>query len=207
MPLIRKPAAAAAALPAAFADTAGLLTAANPDERWTAARLLSNGPENASLLAAALAGEDDARVREAILTGLVRHPGEAAVAAILPLIRSDEASVRTAALDALRAMPALLGARLGEVLSDADPDVRLLACDLARVLSSSEASLLLGDLLDRESHTNVLAAALDALLEVGGPEALPAIRRCADRATEPFVVFAARVAADRISGGATGDRG
>jgi len=209
MPLIRKGANdKSAADVGAQGDNASLLLGGDRDQRWAAARTLADYPDGGKALAAALPNEQDPRVREAILTGLIRHPGDASVTAILPLIGSDDASVRTGALDALRAMPEALAARLGEVLADPDPDVRLLVCDLVRVLPSTEASRTLSDLLDRETELNVCAAALDALAEVGGLEARPALERCAERfAAEPFLRFAVRAALDRIGAPSPEPRG
>jgi HEAT repeat protein len=209
MPLIRKgPNDASAADVGAPADDASLLVGGDRDQRWAAARRLADRPEGGKALAAALPNEQDARVRERILTGLIRHPGDASVTAILPLIRSDDAGVRTGALDALRAMPDALASRLDEVLADPDPDVRLLVCDLVRVLPSAEASRTLCALLDRETEPNVCAAALDALAEVGGPEARPSLERCAERfAAEPFLRFAVRAALDRIGAPSPEPRG
>jgi HEAT repeat protein len=209
MPLIRKfandkPAAGVCA----HVDNASLLLGGDSDQRWAAARALADLPEGGKALAAALANEQDPRVREAILTGLIRHPGDASVAAILPLIRSDDASVRTGALDALRAMPEALASRLGAVLTDPDPDVRLLACDLLRVLPATEASRTLCAFLDRETEPNVCAAALDALTEVGAPETRPFLEQCAERfAAVPFLRFAVKAALDRIGAPSPEPRG
>jgi hypothetical protein len=208
MPLIRKDTAAKADASVTATDAATLLTTGDSNERWSAARVLADQADGGEALAAALATEGDARVREAILTGLLRHPGEASVAAILPLVRSDEAGVRTGALDALRAMPTALAARLGDVLADPDVDVRILACDLARALPAAEATRMLCALLDRETEANVCTAAIDALTEVGGPEARTSLERCAARfAAEPFLTFAVKAALDRIGAASTDPRG
>jgi hypothetical protein len=204
VPLIRKDTnVQAAASASASSDAGSLLVTGDRDQRWSAARALAERSDGGAALAAALPNEQDARVREAILTGLIRHAGAASVEAILPLIRSDDASVRTGALDALRAMPTALALRLGDVLADADPDVRLLVCDLARVLPPAHASRTLCDLLDRETEANVCAAAIDALAEVGMPEARATLERCAQRfAAEPFLSFAIKAALERIGASA-----
>lgn len=206
MPLIRKdPGSGAAPSDLEAAPTpAVLLIEGTADQRWDAARRLAEAPDGAAPLSAALAVERDARVREAILTGLVRQGGDAAVQALLPHIRSDDASLRTGVLDALRALPQALTPHMAEVFGDPDPDVRLLSCDLARALEPAEASRLLCDLLDGETEVNVCAAAVDALTEVGGPDALSALARCADRfPDEPFLGFAIQVAAERIGSGSS----
>lgn len=197
MPLIRR--AAGASSPAESDDALNALRSGTDDQRWAAARALSGRPEAVSALGAALRTEPDARVREAILTGLVRIGTPESAAAILPLIRCDDASRRTGAVDALRLMPGVLAGRLGDLLNDPDADVRVLACDLARALPAQEATGLLCDLLAREREANVCGAAVDVLVECAGPEALAALAACAERFSDvPFLIFSLKIANDRI---------
>jgi HEAT repeat protein len=199
MPLVRKGGAAPAS-PADSSERDGeKLRTGNSDERWAAARALSGQPQAVEVLGAALLSEPDSRVREAMLTGLARVGTAEAAEAIVPLIRSDDASLRTAAIDALRLMPDALAMYLATLLNDADADVRVLACDLARELPAPDANRLLCDLLAREPEANVCAAAVDVLAECGGPEALAILADCAERfAGVPFLAFSIRVAGDRI---------
>ena len=77
--------------------------------------------------------------------------------------------------------------------------MRLLACELVRTLPSEDASGLLCALIDAELEPNVCASAIEVLAEVGGPEALPALARCAARfRTTPFLLFSIRITTDRI---------
>lgn len=194
MPLIRKDAAGPKPPPP---GASGLLSH-SVDERWAAARGLSAAAD-IGVLAGALEGEADARVREAILTSLARIGTPQAAEAVIPLIRSDDASLRTAALDALRAMPVAVAAGVAGLLTDPDPDVRLLACELVRALPGQEPTQLLCGLIDREAEANVAAAAIEVLAEVGGPDALPVLARAAERfADQPFLMFAIRLAAERM---------
>ena len=198
MPLIRKDPPATRRRPA---------TAATPPRlHGDARRALGGGARadgaggDAALLAEVLGRESDPRVREAIFTSLARIGTPASVEAILPLSalgrrrpahRRVGCAAGHAAARRCRAWPALLG--------DPDPDVRLLACDLARGLPAARATPLLCDLLETETEANVCAAAVDVLAEIGTPEALPALARCAERfGHEPFLAFAIRVAVERI---------
>lgn len=175
------------------------LRAATPDERWDAARALSGQPQAVKALGEALALEQDARVREAMLTALARVGTEESAEVIAPYIRSDDAGLRTGALDALRLMPDGLENLLAKLLADPDADVRILVCDLARQLPGPAATRCLCTLLDGELEPNVCAAAVDVLAELGAPEALPTLAQCAERfASIPFLAFAIRIAGDRI---------
>jgi len=194
MPLIRKsPDTAARADPADLSSTSA-------DARWTAARDAADRPDSVAALAAALSRESDGRVREAIFTALTRIATEDSVAAVLPYIRSNDAGLRTGALDALRAMPGLTRPHLPQLLADPDGDVRLLSCDLARAMGGAEMSQILCRLIESETETNVCAAAVEALAEIGDADALPSLTRCAARfPDDPFLAFAIQAAADRLS--------
>lgn len=197
MPLVRKDTTGLTTAPGATTDG---LRSASADERFAAARDMAGQAAAVPALAAALASESDPRVREAILTGLARVGDSRAAEVIIPLIGSGDASVRTAALDALRLMPQAVTEHLGGLLKDPDPDIRLLACELARNLPGPVATRLMGELLREEDQENVCASALDVLAEVGGPEALPVLALCQARFAEtPFLAFALRVTTDRIN--------
>jgi len=196
MPLIRKNSPEPSRPPpGSDLDALTSLTRGSNDQRWMAARTLSD----VEALGRALSTESDGRVREAIFNSLISVGGPGSVAAILPYLRADDAGLRTGALDALKAMPAEAAPRLAELLADTDPDVRLLACEVVRELPSAQATPLLCGLLEDEAEVNVCGAAIEALAEIAGPEALPALAHCAARfAHEPFLMFAITTATSRL---------
>jgi HEAT repeat protein len=202
MPLIRRTTPAAAASPARAGDAVTLeaLRSPSPDERWNAARALGDHPAAVAALAAALQAEHVPRVREAIVTALMRIGDEASVVALVPYIRSPDAALRAATIDALQSLPAATAPFLAALLRDADSDVRILAIELVRGMPPAEATRILCGLLEHEAHVNVCASAIDALAELGTVEALPVLRKCAERfAAEPFLPFAISVAIAHIS--------
>jgi HEAT repeat protein len=204
MPLIRKPSTDAGQLapPAEGPDFARLCAALEvpgADDRWKAARGLAAFPQAAAVLGAAGASEADAQVREAIFTALARIGTADSAAALAPYIRSDDAGLRTGAMDALKAMPQVLEGVLADLLKDPDADVRVLACDLARELPSALATALLGGVLDMDPEVNVCAAAVDVIADVGSAEALDPLQRCAARFADlSFLQFAIGIARDRL---------
>lgn len=203
MPLIRKPAPSAASteidVDRLAGDVASDLSSGSDEARWTAARVAHSLPHGLRLLTAALAQETVPRVREALFTGLARIGTPDSAAVVLRYLRSDEAGLRTGALDALRAMPDAAAVHLPDLLRDADADVRLLACELARGMADAEANRLLGDLLTREPAANVCGAAIEVLAETGDAASVPVLQGCASRfPDDPFLAFAVQMACDRI---------
>ncbi len=200
MPLVRKPPSPTQApTPDARAISDMLATGAD-EERWHAARSAAMLPDAVPLLSDALLKERVPRVREAIFTALASIGSPESAAVTLPYIRSDDASQRTAALDALRAMPAAAAVHLPGLLEDRDADVRLLACEIARGLPGDDANRLLANLLERDSNPNVCAAAIEVLAEVGSSASLEALARCGARfPDDPFLAFAIKTSGDRIA--------
>lgn len=195
MPLIRK---TDTNPPPVAADAKAALSSPSVDDRWAAARRLTE-PGDVEALSAALGREADMRVREAIFTSLARIGDTASARAIISRLRSDDAGLRTAALDALQTMPGPVAEALPGLLADPDSDVRVLACELVRALANDQATALLCALIERENEPNVVGAAVEVLAEVGGPQALSALERSAARwAQEPFLAFSIGVACERI---------
>jgi HEAT repeat protein len=199
MPLIRKtPAVARQSAPLA-PGRIDALTCGSDDDRWLAARAAADHPDEAQALGHALLRERNPRVREAMFTSLSRIGTAQSVEVLLPLMRSDDPALRTGALDALRTMMSVVRPYVPQLINDSDSDVRLLACELVRMLPSTDASGLLSALIESEREPNVCACAIDVLAEVGGPDALPALAHCGERfRATPFLVFSIRITVDRI---------
>ena len=206
MPLVRRPGNTSTP-PAADARVV-LRSLASPlsNERWAAARAAAELEGADAALAEALRTEKDSRVREAILTALAQIGTPVAIESLLSMLRSDSAAQRTGALDALK-LVRTLGAVPSELLRDPDPDVRILSCELARLLPTAEANGLLSELLAEEQNVNVCAAAVDVLAEVGESEALGSLAACAERFRDaPFLAFAINAVSDRIKAKAASTR-
>ena len=210
MPLIRKNPPGPTETTSPGTPPADSLASGTAEERWKAARRLGtpDTPGGVQLLAKALEQERDARVREAIFTSLTRLGGPESVEAVIGQLHSDEAHLRTGALDALRAMIGSVRPRLAALLADPDPDIRILSCDLVRELPSAEGTALLSAVLENDPEPNVCAVALDILAETGDAAALPALDKCAARFPEErFLIFALRIARERIVAQAPAPRG
>jgi HEAT repeat protein len=204
MPLVRAPATpATATTPTEAADNLrDALAAADPDARRHAARALASDVTAATALAARLETETEPAVRDALFDSLVAIGGPEPARLIAPFLRSDEAALRGAAIEALKqlgegAVPALVA-----LLDDADPDVRLLAIEVTRVWPSERAEPLLRRVLLSDPHVNVCGAAVDVATEVATAALIPALTGLRTRfPNEPFLLFAVGIACSRISAG------
>ncbi|GJD48950.1 hypothetical protein OPKNFCMD_1676 [Methylobacterium crusticola] len=198
MPLVRRDPPAPAGPPG---PAPASLEAAEPASRLAAARALAGRPEGAAALGAALAGEADARVREALLSALVAIADEAAAAALAPHLRAQDPALRNGCVEALQDMPAAVAGLLPGLLGDPDPDVRLLAAGIARSQAPEAATALLVRLLESEPHPNVCAAAVEVLAEVGTAGARASLRAARARfAADPFLPLAIDATLARLGG-------
>jgi hypothetical protein len=138
-------------------------------------------------------------VREAVFSALARIATKQSVEAVLPFLRSDDASIRTEASDALLAMKDVVWPYVAALLRDPNADVRILACGLVRDMPGEAAASLCCGLLNSEPEPNVCAAAVEVLAEVGGSSALTVLERCAKRFSDtPFLAFSIQMAIDRV---------
>jgi len=202
MPFIRREtiAQADAAAPTDVAHQLAGLTDRDPEVRWAAARKIGGVATAVPALAAALEAEQSTRVREAIMTALMRVGDEASVRALLPCLRAQDAAQRSSAIETLQALPEAVSPFMSALFGDADPDVRILAAELVRNMPADQATRILSALLERELQPNVCAAAVDVLAEVGTREALPALRICAERFRDTaFLPFAIATTIARIA--------
>ena len=179
------------------------LSAADPVARRAAARELGHHPDAVPALRAALGAEAEKPVQEALLAALIEIATPESAAALLALLRVKDAWLRNAALEALQEPRAADETAVRALLDDADRDMRIAALVVLPGLRCQEAEDWVVALLDREAEANVCAAAVEALDQIGGPAALPALDRLALRfAAEPFLAFAARAVRERLGGGA-----
>ncbi len=199
MPLIRSSKGRAPSGAVDEATALSALTSGSGDERWAAARACPLTSAGIAALSEALLIEQEPYVREALFTRLACAATPESAAAVIPHLRSDDANLRTGALDALRAMTPAVEPHLESLLADADSDVRLLACEIVRQSQAGKGTQLLCALLERELHANVCACAVDVLAEIGDATALPFLSRLSDRFPQDrFLAFAIKVASERI---------
>jgi hypothetical protein len=182
--------------------TAGLVAQlgdADPSVRRWAARDLGTHPQAAAALCARLALEPDASVREVLFTSAARLGGVEVVRALLPLLRSEEAALRNGAIEVLAGLHEAVAPHIEALLHDADTDVRIFTVNLLGDLQHPRVPQWLAQVLLHDPAVNVVGAALEVLVEVGTPDALPALQAAAERfADDAYIGFAVELARGRI---------
>ena len=183
-------------------DCPGLLaqlSEANSKARRSAARDLSDCPGAAAALVERLKIEPEVSVREVILTTLTRLGDRTAVAGLVDCLRSEDAALRNEAIEAMKQLPDAVAPIMRELLADPVSDVRIFAVDILESLRHQEVEAWLIEVIDKDPHINVCAAAVDLLSEVGTEAALKALAGLKTRfADEPYIHFAADLALKRI---------
>ncbi|MYL25103.1 HEAT repeat domain-containing protein [Vreelandella massiliensis] len=177
-----------------------------PIRRW-AARDLGRHPEAAEALLVALNDEPDASVREALFCSLeeiAHHDPSSEVSmmitrGLLTFLRSDSALLRNEAIDVLQTLPESVAPHLDALLNDEDADVRILALDILRALPHPNSPVWVTQVLARETHPNVLGAAVDRATELGTSDMLPALKVLQAQPDLPsYLRFAIKIALERI---------
>ena len=167
--------------------------------RW-AARDLAEHTHASVPLIDRLKREDDASVREAILTSLTRLGDQAAVTGLVECLRSEDAALRNEVIEAMKQLPDEVAPIMGSLLRDADADVRIFAVNILESLRHPRVEEWLIDVIEQDPHVNVCATAVDLLGEVGSTAARQALEQLTIRFPgEPYIRFAAELALKRIN--------
>jgi len=169
--------------------------------RW-AARDLATYSEAVDDLLIAIKNEKSFPVLEAIFDSLSTIGGEKVVSGLIPILRSEDASLRNNAISVLQLMPEVVALHIIELLNDQDSDVRIFAIDILQQLAHPQTPHWLLSVLKDETHINVVATAVDRLAEVGTPDMVADLNRLLEKfPDEPYLTFAVNTAIKRIREG------
>jgi HEAT repeat protein len=131
-----------------------------------------------------------------MLTTLAAHDTDLVAEGLAVHLASDDASLRTAAAEALATMPVSVPAIVPRLVNDPDHDVRVMTAMVLADLAHPGSLTWLAEMISNDPHPNVVAAAIDALLPSIGPEHTElleqAVRRFPDDPFLRFTVEAAR---------------
>lgn len=201
MPLVNATTFRSPAAPA-FPDRASVAAALDSRDtavRRSAARAARAYPDGTDLIARRLAVETDPAVAEALILNLVAIGGPKAAAELAPLLRSEDAARRFAAAEALRDLGPDALPFFDVLIRDEDPQVRIMAAEIARGQLGGAAAQTLERLLPAEEHVNVACAFIDVLAEIGSVGTAAVLRRfAAQRAADAYVGFTVDAALARL---------
>jgi hypothetical protein len=172
------------------------LRSPDPEERRAAAAELWGRPEAVPQLLEAWAAEADPAAREAMLTTLAGSDTPEVGRALAGELRCEDAGLRNAAVRALQDMPAAAAAVVPGLLADPVADVRVLAVMVLSAVPHPDVPRWLAAVVQQDGEANVVAAAVDVAVTVGGGLAAELAPLAAARFPgNPYLQFLADVAA------------
>lgn len=130
---------------------------------------------------------DNVGVQEAAEYGLRKIRGQEVIEAMLPLLSSDETSIRNVAMDILREIAVDSIESLQPYLVGDDPDLRIFAADILGYCRSHKSAVMLGEALLHDPEVNVRYQAAVSLGNLRFAESVPAL--CQAMGDEEWVQF------------------
>jgi len=192
-------AAELSALPRDLDALIGQLGQADASLRRQAARQLADFQGSVPSLTRQLLRETEPSVREAIFVALTLIGNSAAVESLVTCLRSNDAAIRNEAIEAMKSLPNSVAPIMAGLLSDPDPDVRIFTVNVLESLRHPDVEKWLIDVITRDRHVNVCAAAVDLLGELGTESAIGPLESLRKRfADVPYIGFASFLALKRI---------
>lgn len=201
MPLVKAPVLPANNAPV-FPDRSAVVAALDshdPAVRRSAAWAARIYPDGAEIIGDGLELEKDPAVAEAMILNLVAIGGPKAATVLAPLLRSEDPARRFAAAEALRDIGPDALPFFDILVRDGDPQVRIMAAEVARGQLGGAAAQTLERLLPDVEHVNVACAFIDVLAEIGSTETVRVLRRfLAQHADDPYIRFTVDAALARL---------
>ena len=180
-------------------ELAAALEDSDATVRRLAARKIAPCLDAAAALVSRLKREENTAVREAILNTLLRLHDPLTGSGLAECLRSEDAALRNDVIEAFKQLGDEVAPVLRSLLSDSDPDVRIFAVNILDSERHPDAERWLIEVIERDEHLNVCAAAVDLLCEAGTETAIdPLLDIKARFAHEPYIQFAADLALKRI---------
>jgi HEAT repeat protein len=180
-------------------ELAAALEDADAAGRRQAVRDIVQCPDAAAVLVSRLKREQDAAVREVILTALARLNDASAVSGLADCLRIEDAALRNEVIETFKRMGDEVAPALRSLLADPDPDIRIFVVNILDSERHPEVESWLMEVIERDTHVNVCATAVDLLCEVGTEAAIdPLVRLKARFQSEPYIQFATDLALKRI---------
>jgi HEAT repeat protein len=167
--------------------------------RRHAAQKITSCLDAATALVSRLKREENTAVREAILNSLLQLHDPSVGSGLADCLRSEDAALRNDVIEAFKQLGDEVAPILRSLLADPDPDVRIFVVNILNSERYPNVEQWLIEVIERDSHVNVCATAVDLLCEVGTEAAIdPMLRLKARFAHEAYIQFAADLALKRV---------
>jgi len=167
--------------------------------RRHAAQKITACLDAATTLVSRLKREENTAVREAILNSLLRLHDPSISSGLADCLRSEDAALRNDVIDAFKQLGDEVAPILRSLLADPDPDVRIFVVNILNSGRHPDVEQWLIEVIERDTHVNVCATAVDLLCEVGTEAAIdPLLHLKARFAHEPYIQFGADLALKRV---------
>lgn len=187
---------------ATFGECVDRLSDCDALVRAQAARELAWYDDGASVLLERLTDEPTQIVREAIFTSLAVQANASAVEGLVDLLGSEDAGLRNGAIETLKLFPEDVALHIPELLSNRDPDVRILTISILESLRHPSVEDWLISVIEQDEHVNVCGSALDLLAEIGTEKSVGPVNALRERfANSSYIQFAADLALNRVLNG------
>ena len=171
----------------------------NVTARRHAAQKIVTCQDGATALIGRLQREDNTAVREAILNSLLRMRDPSIVSGLADCLRSENVALRNDVIEVFKQLGSQAAPVLRALLADTDPDVRIFAVNILISERYSDTEQWAIEVIERDAHVNVCAAAVDLLCEVGTEASIDPLLRLKTRFVhEAYIQFAADLALKRI---------
>ena len=146
-----------------------------------------------------LACDPDKLAREAALTSLARLGGDAAIAALVQQIGSDDPELRNAVIETLPSLGVDVIDFIEPLLLDADPNLRISALTVLENIDDPRAAAVALSVALGDANVNVCATAIEVVANSGGPDMAAPLQTVPARFPDhPFLAFAVRAALKKI---------
>ncbi len=171
----------------------------DPRVRRLAIRDLAMHSSSVPVLCDFIQQEEELSVQEAIFSTLLEIGNEEVVTNLIPLLKSDDASIRNSVVELMQQLPMIVIPFIEDLLNDSDSDIRILTLNILRDLIHPKTHVWLLKVIQKEENVNVVGTAVDCLAEIGKPNMIPELQALKNRfEDEPYITFAVDTAIHRI---------
>jgi len=161
-----------------FSELLEKIKSENEDERRWAAQMMGELREKEGIPHLInLLSDKSTAVQEASADALVKIDGKEVAEKLVPLLSSNEASVRNISIEILEGIGEEAVDVLISLLKDEDHDIRKFACDTLGNIASPKAAPYLISSLNDDPNINVACAAAEALGKIGDKRAVDSLTK------------------------------